>query len=108
MGFDICSLPDQLQPDLLGRYDRRVVRQAIFDAWDGRCAYCDSSDARTLDHVLPRFLGGISEPSNLIPCCHQCNAKKGCDPIEEWYKSQPFFNTGRLGAIEQWRRSPWI
>lgn len=44
------------------------------------CQYCnkhfDELDL-TLDHVLPRALGGISEWTNLVAACRKCNVKKG-------------------------------
>ena len=42
-----------------------------------RCAYCKSSTKRLeQDHVIPVSHGGLGWPSNLVPACRSCNAKK--------------------------------
>jgi len=33
--------------------------------------------ATTVDHVIPRCQGGATSWSNLVGCCHACNASKG-------------------------------
>jgi 5-methylcytosine-specific restriction endonuclease McrA len=52
----------------------------------GRCHYCGktfSSDALTMDHVLPIARGGKSAKGNVVPCCKQCNNdKKYLTPAE--------------------------
>lgn len=43
------------------------------------CFYCNSKlskSKRTLDHIIPRDLGGPTIPDNLVPCCRNCNAQK--------------------------------
>jgi len=42
---------------------------------DGVCQYCGSV-ADTVDHVLPRKLGGSDEATNLVACCRSCNIEK--------------------------------
>lgn len=44
-----------------------------------RCKYCGQAltpNKRTLDHIYPRALGGVSIPDNLLPCCEDCNQQK--------------------------------
>ena len=45
-----------------------------------RCQYCHKraniSDL-TYDHVVPRSQGGLTEWTNIVTCCYQCNRKKG-------------------------------
>jgi hypothetical protein len=31
-----------------------------------------------VDHVVPRAEGGGSDPSNLVPCCGECNVMRNC------------------------------
>lgn len=61
---------------------RHVERQ------NGRCAYCGvpmfmspqrgRADCRaTLDHVVPRALGGADSERNTVAACEACNAAKG-------------------------------
>ncbi len=54
-----------------------------------KCAYCGGNkNGKRLerDHVLPLFLGGLDEPSNVVPACRSCNASKGGKPLQEWLK----------------------
>lgn len=52
-----------------------------------RCAYCRaplSLATATLDHVVPRALGGRDYYPNLRAACGPCNAKKGCKAPHLW------------------------
>lgn len=41
------------------------------------CRYCHATDnPLTVDHVVPRALGGSDDPSNLVAACKDCNAGK--------------------------------
>ena len=47
------------------------------------CANCGRKDNLTIDHVVPRRMGGTFSWQNLVCACHACNAKKGDrSPIE--------------------------
>lgn len=56
-----------------------------------RCRYCGATAADNelhVDHVLPRTLGGTTEPSNLVAACRDCNLGKSstlldADTIEQ-------------------------
>ena len=61
---------------------RRLTRLAIYLRDDFRCCYCNA-DLRhaptggiTLDHVIPRCLGGSSNAENLVTACEPCNARR--------------------------------
>ena len=58
-----------------------VVQQVVRDRANGRCEYCHSPEwvcaARfTLDHLLPRSLGGTDDPHNLALACRRCNERR--------------------------------
>ena len=67
-------------------YDEIEIRQAILllgqdPDQDLRCVYCDAL-AETWDHVFAtvsnkQFSGFGHRLGNLLPCCKQCNSKKG-------------------------------
>ena len=53
----------------------------------GVCHYCGRQVGAanlTLDHVVPVARGGTSTRGNCVPCCFDCNAKKGAaTPAEQ-------------------------
>lgn len=61
----------------------RLSRKNVFLRDGNACAYCESREELTLDHVLPRSRGGGSTWENLVACCRRCNLKKGHKKPEE-------------------------
>ena len=56
----------------------RLSRRAILARDNYTCQYCGhSSREMTIDHVLPRRLGGGAAWDNLVASCKSCNARKG-------------------------------
>jgi 5-methylcytosine-specific restriction endonuclease McrA len=54
----------------------RLSRRGIFD--DYTCQYCGQTARElTLDHVVPKRMGGGATWENLVCCCRRCNTKKG-------------------------------
>ena len=52
-------------------------RESIF-ARDGHaCLKCSSTEALTIDHVVPLSKGGDNSDDNLQTLCHRCNSAKG-------------------------------
>ncbi len=75
----------------------RRLRDRIFDR-DGRvCAYCGSSEDLSVDHILPKSLGGGDEEENLVTSCSRCNSMKGAKSaatiIELWAQRRLGENT---------------
>ena len=72
--------------DIISLYTYYMVRskgRVIYDrilslAENGKCPYCGQRNVRTLDHFLPksRYPMVAINPSNLIPCCSDCNKDK--------------------------------
>lgn len=81
---------------------RRLWRKHIKESWEHKCAYCDSEENITLDHIVPRSKGGGDTTKNVVCCCHSCNQSKGHSPWEEWYSSQGFFDENRYQKILEW------
>ena len=71
-------------------------RLALFDG----CAYCgaDKNKKLTVDHFIALNDGGLHVASNLVGACGCCNSSKCDKPVEEWFRSQPFF------SVERWER----
>ncbi len=56
----------------------RLSKQELFRRDNHSCQYCGRQDAvLTIDHVIPRRLGGGHTWSNLVTACAACNRKKG-------------------------------
>ena len=50
------------------------------------CQYCGQrfrADDLTFDHVVPRCKGGITEWTNIVTACRDCNGRKGGKTLEE-------------------------
>lgn len=56
----------------------RLSRHSVL-ARDGyTCQYCGvKGKDLTIDHVIPRWMGGPHTWDNLVACCRKCNLKKG-------------------------------
>lgn len=52
-------------------------RKQVCQRDGNRCVQCGSLDNLTIDHILPRAVGGGNELSNLQLLCRHCNERKG-------------------------------
>lgn len=57
------------------RIPKQGYQKGILIRDNNTCAYCGKF-ANTVDHIVPRAHGGITEWSNLIASCFPCNQKK--------------------------------
>lgn len=56
----------------------RLSRHSILARDHYTCQYCGVKGRElTIDHVLPRWVGGPHTWDNLVACCRRCNLKKG-------------------------------
>lgn len=58
------------------------IRGRILHRDKNACAYCGRL-ANSVDHVVPRALGGSHDDYNLVACCKSCNSKKGARTPQE-------------------------
>lgn len=67
------------------------LRKALCNLYRGLCAYCGRHIGMrgTVDHYVPKALGGTNERSNLRWCCFECNRDKADMPPEEWQQRIP-------------------
>ncbi|MFC1739329.1 HNH endonuclease [Planctomycetota bacterium] len=66
--------------DRLPRTEVKFNRRNIFARDKNRCQYCGkkfTTNELSLDHIVPRSLGGKSKWENIICSCTECNVKKG-------------------------------
>jgi 5-methylcytosine-specific restriction endonuclease McrA len=66
--------------DRLPRQSVKFNRRNIYARDRNRCQYCGRrypTSELSLDHVVPRSLGGRSAWDNVVCCCVACNVRKG-------------------------------
>jgi 5-methylcytosine-specific restriction endonuclease McrA len=83
------------------RRDIKFSRRNIFERDKSACQYCGEKFKKwelTLDHVVPRSLGGRSTWENLVLACVPCNVKKGSRLPDE----------AKMPLIRKPRKPRWI
>ena len=66
-----------------GKYIPAKLRKAIYERDGYTCFYCGkhveqmAKGELTLDHFIPRALGGPNTLDNLFTACKSCNSRKG-------------------------------
>jgi len=69
---------------------RRKKLKTIYVANSGECFYCGRKfitphdPELTIDHIIPKSLGGEDDDGNLVPCCSKCNQEKNSYLPSEW------------------------
>lgn len=104
------------------RYDRlpkttvRFNRKNLFARDGHRCQYCGQGrplSQLSLDHVVPRSLGGKTTWENIVCCCLTCNSKKGGQtPFQAGMKllskpSKPHSNPSMVMPLKDPRYASW-
>lgn len=55
----------------------RLSRHSVLARDNYTCQYCGAKAKElTIDHVIPRWVGGENTWDNLVACCRRCNLKK--------------------------------
>jgi 5-methylcytosine-specific restriction endonuclease McrA len=95
---------EEPQPDQFNHYPGKMVRIAyevahwqwlrcrLSEAQNWKCCWCgcDTTDLRkksnssTIEHVLPKSLGGSDDWENLAMSCNRCNNNRGNKTVEEF------------------------
>jgi 5-methylcytosine-specific restriction endonuclease McrA len=57
---------------MLKTYKKKFLKRKF-----GKCANCGSIENLTIDHIIPRCLGGSGRWKNLQVLCEKCNQAKG-------------------------------
>ncbi|HMZ07062.1 MAG TPA: HNH endonuclease, partial [Anaerolineales bacterium] len=62
----------------------KLTRRELFRRDNYTCQYCGKRDGNlTIDHVIPRHMGGQHIWTNLVTACSSCNHRKGGRKVEE-------------------------
>lgn len=75
------------------RWAVRALRAATLAACRRRCVYCACClelERATLDHVLPRRLGGGTTADNVVAACYDCNVLKGGRAPYDFFRANPW------------------
>lgn len=96
----------------------QLTRQNIFKRDFYRCLYCGSHSNLTIDHIMPKSLGGRDAWENLATACQTCNSKKGnltLDAANMVLRQEPFrpsfvmFLSNFSGSVsEDWREYLYV
>lgn len=101
---------------LLTHYDRlpdpkvHFSRRNLFKRDNMTCQYCGAkpgSAELTIDHVVPRSLGGMSTWDNCVLACIKCNTKKANRPLEKCglklakKPKKPHVNPNRIDTLKR-------
>jgi 5-methylcytosine-specific restriction endonuclease McrA len=62
----------------------KLTRREVFRRDNYTCQYCGRRDTSlTVDHILPKHLGGTHVWTNVVAACPACNHRKGGRRLEE-------------------------
>ena len=62
----------------------KLTRREVFRRDNYTCQYCGRRDSQlTVDHILPKHLGGKHIWTNVVAACPGCNHRKGGRRLEE-------------------------
>ncbi len=69
---------------------KQEIRQKVWKKAGGNCAHCGNRvyGTKTVDHVIPKSIGGTNCIQNLMPTCVRCNGSRGSRwvNIRKYYK----------------------
>lgn len=73
--------PSVIRLDKMIKRPRQIVKLSkaeVFRRDNYTCQYCGTRTSKlTIDHIVPRHLGGTHSWDNLVAACPHCNHKKG-------------------------------
>lgn len=62
----------------------RLSRRSVLARDNYTCQYCGcTGNDMTVDHIIPKHMGGPTSWDNLVCCCKRCNGKKGGKSISQ-------------------------
>ena len=76
---ELVNLRRRYEPDARRAEITPAMRTAVFRRDGFQCVECAETNVfeLTVDHRVPRALGGGNEPDNLRTLCRSCNSRKG-------------------------------
>jgi len=98
------------------RRQRKLNKVEVFNRDKHTCQYCGRQGKElTLDHVIPRRMGGEHSWENVVSACKACNLRKGGHTPQEagmklLHQPAPPHNDGfyipyhQMGMRDEWRK----
>jgi len=94
--------------NLNGFGSNNVEFKKVLKYFDESCAYCDDSNSVLIpEHIIGQNQMASSDPTkvdlvgNIVCSCGECNASKGTQEMEQWYRRQAFYNPSNLKKIQR-------
>lgn len=77
--------------------------QECLEYFGGKCAYSGREMVHaSMDHIVCFTKNGGNEKKNVVPCEEIINRWKLDKDMEEWYRTEFFFDEERLTKIKEW------
>ena len=75
-------------------WTKAYYRTRASEAQNHRCCYCgvamlnqpERKTSITLEHVVPRSMGGMEHPYNYAAACRRCNTSRGNTSLDDFLK----------------------
>ncbi len=84
---NVYPIPSVIRLQMMVRRPRprvRLTRREVFRRDNFTCQYCGKRTMDlTIDHVIPRHLGGTHSWNNVVAACSSCNHRKGGRSLAE-------------------------
>ena len=64
---------------------KAAIKQVLIHKTGSLCARCGKEiliKDVTIDHVVPKYRGGVDDERNLVPLCKRCNKQKGSQIVD--------------------------
>jgi 5-methylcytosine-specific restriction endonuclease McrA len=82
-----------------GQISWNAIREYVKEREDPfRCIYCNGTGSLTLDHLIPRSLGGPNDEKNAVWVCAPCNSSKGARALYEYWTEKSGLQGAKYGA----------
>lgn len=94
MGYSDYRERERERKRLISRadYQRKKYKDDVWNLTGGACFYCGRITSRnagpyspelfTIDHIIPIVEGGVTDLTNLVPCCRKCNVTRGAHDLD--------------------------
>ncbi|HCA52317.1 MAG TPA: HNH endonuclease [Mycobacterium sp.] len=98
--MDHAIIDGELVPRKEGK---RRFRRQILDDWGHTCYLCGAQPQHlTLDHLIPRRIGGETCRHNLAPACAPCNRRKGSSELWAHWTRSDHWDQDRALRLIRW------